>query len=118
MVSAAFVMVMDPADMRHLDDRAAGWRLYRPCDRRILVRGETRPPLVIIGQAELEGASEGSLVPQLLDQRADVGGDWRAIEPGSRGTPTPVPGEEAAMPRDDSSRLHDLHGLPPAAPDA
>ena len=49
MVSAAFVMVMDPADVRHLDDRAAGGRLYRPCDRRILVQGEMRPPLVIIG---------------------------------------------------------------------
>jgi len=49
MVSAAFVMVMDPADVRHLDDRAAGWRLHRPCARRILVQGEMRPPLVIIG---------------------------------------------------------------------
>ena len=56
-------MVMDPADVRYLDDRAAGWRLYRPCDRRILVQGEMRPPLVIISQEELEGASEGSLIP-------------------------------------------------------
>ena len=54
---------MDPADVRHLDDRAAGWRLCCPCERRILVQGEMRPPLVIIGQEELEGASEGSLVP-------------------------------------------------------
>jgi hypothetical protein len=27
-----------------------------------------------------------------------------------------MPGEEAAMPGDDGGRLHDLHGLPPAAP--
>ena len=56
-------MVMDPADVRHLDDRAAGWRLCCPCDRRILVQGEMRPPLMIIGQEEPEGASEGALIP-------------------------------------------------------
>ena len=83
-------MVMDPADVRHLDDRAAGWRLYRPYDRRILIQGEMRPPLVIIGQEELECASEGSLIPHdhvietLSPQGADQALDERILPRAAR----------------------------------
>ena len=50
-------------DVRDLDDRAAHWRLCRPCDRGILVQGQMRPPFVIVGQEEPECASERSLIP-------------------------------------------------------
>jgi hypothetical protein len=33
-----------------------------------------------------------------------------------RRPPSPLPGEHAAVPRDDGVGLHDLHGAPPAAP--
>ena len=52
----------------------------------------------------------------LADQRADVIGDRRSPGTGLRGTPAPMPGEEATMPGDDGGGLHDLHGIPPAAP--
>ena len=52
----------------------------------------------------------------LADQRADVISDRRSAQTGLRGTPAPLPGEEAAVPRDDGGGLHDLHGIPPAAP--
>src|SRR5215472_5561142 len=34
---AAFVMVMQPADVRDLNDRAAGWRLHPARDRRVFL---------------------------------------------------------------------------------
>ena len=40
----------------------------------------------------------------------------RATTSGLRGTPAPLPGEEATVPRDDGGGFHDLHGPPPAAP--
>jgi hypothetical protein len=39
-----------------------------------------------------------------------------ATETGLRATP--APGQHAAMPRHDGGGFHDLHGLPPAAPDS
>ena len=55
-------------------------------------------------------------VMHLSDQCSDVDRDWGPTKPSSRRTPAPLPGEEAAMPRDDRGRLHDLHGTSPAAP--
>src|SRR6516162_3044968 len=52
----------------------------------------------------------------LADQRADIISDWRSPRTALRGTPAPMPGEEATMPGDDGGGLHDLHGIPPAAP--
>ena len=52
------------------------------------------------------------------DQRADVDGDRRTTETGLRRSPTPMPREEPTMPANDGGGLHDLHGIPPAAPDA
>ena len=46
-------MVMEPAEVWDLHDRAAGWLLRRPRSRRILVQGEVRAPLVIVIQEEL-----------------------------------------------------------------
>ena len=56
-------MVMEPADVRDLPDRAAGWLLRRPRSRRILVQGEVSAPLVIIIQETPQGPSEGPLIP-------------------------------------------------------
>ena len=56
-------MVLQAADMRYLNDGAAGWRLCSPRDRRIFVQREVRAPLVIIGQEESERASKGSFIP-------------------------------------------------------
>ena len=56
-------MVMQTADVRDLDDRAAGERLRRPRHGRILVQGKMWAPLMIIGQEECERASKGPLIP-------------------------------------------------------
>ena len=56
-------MVMEPADVRDLPDRAAGWLLRRPRSRRILVQGEVSAPLVIIIPETPEGPSKGPLIP-------------------------------------------------------
>jgi hypothetical protein len=70
-------MVMEPADLRDLNDRAAGRRLRRPRQGRVLVQGEVRPALVIIGHELSERASKGSFIPHddvieaLLPQRND-----------------------------------------------
>ena len=60
---APFVVVLQTADVRDLDNRAAGWRLRRPRHGRILVQGKMGAPLVIIGQEEFERASKGPLIP-------------------------------------------------------
>ena len=52
----------------------------------------------------------------LLDQCSDVGCDGRATETRARRTPSPLLGEQAAMPRDDRGGLHDLQGVAPPAP--
>ena len=52
----------------------------------------------------------------LLDEGANVDWDRRSTATGLNRAPAPMPGEQAAMPRDDSSGFHDLHGTPPAAP--
>ena len=56
-------MVMEAADVGYLNDGAAGWRLYSPRDRRILVKREVRAPLMIIGQEASERAPKGSFIP-------------------------------------------------------
>jgi hypothetical protein len=48
--------------------------------------------------------------------RGDVACDGRATKLGLRGTPAPLPGEEATVPRDDGGGFHDLHRPSPAAP--
>ena len=60
---ATFVVMVQTAEVRDLDDRAAGRRLYRPRNRRILVQREVRAPLVIVGQVLLEVAAQRPLVP-------------------------------------------------------
>ena len=59
---ATFVMVMQPADVGDLNDRAAGRRLRCPSQGRVLVQRQVRPPLVIIGQELPERASKRPLV--------------------------------------------------------
>ena len=63
-------------------------------------------------------APQGIGAPHLLDQCSDIEGDGRAPETRARRPPSPVPGEQAATPRDDGGRLHDLHGAAPPAPHA
>ena len=55
-------MVMQPADVADLNDRAAGRRLRCPRQGRVLVQRQVRPPLVIIGQELPERASKRPLV--------------------------------------------------------
>ena len=54
----------------------------------------------------------------LADQHADVNGDRRPTETGRPGSPAPMPREQTTMPTNDGGGLHDLHGIPPAAPNA
>ena len=61
-------------------------------------------------------APDGIGVMHFVDQRANVDWDRRATETGLGGTPAPVPGEQAAMPRDDRGGFRDLHRFSPAAP--
>jgi hypothetical protein len=74
---AAFVMVMQTADVWDLDNRATRWRLDRPRDGRILVQGEIRAPRVIVSEVALEVAVQRALVPHddvieaLAPKRAD-----------------------------------------------
>ena len=56
-------MVLEAVDVGHLNDPAAGWRLYSPWDRRILVQRKVRAPLVIVIQEESKRASQGPLIP-------------------------------------------------------
>ena len=78
-------MVMPTADVRDLDDRAAGGRLRRPRHGRILVQGKMWAPLMIIGQEECERASQGPLIPHddvietLAPQGADQALDERIL---------------------------------------
>jgi hypothetical protein len=52
------------------------------------------------------------------DEVSDVLGDGRSACAPRPGSPTPVQGESTTMPGDDGIRRDDLHGLPPACPDA
>ena len=56
-------MVLQAADVWYLNDRAAGWRLCSPRDRRIFVQREVRAPLVIIGEEKSKRASQGLFIP-------------------------------------------------------
>jgi hypothetical protein len=56
-------VVMESVEVRDLNDPAAGWRLYNPRDRRILLQGEVRAPLVIVVQEASEDAPKGSFIP-------------------------------------------------------
>ena len=53
----------------------------------------------------------------LADQRADIISDWRSPRTALRGTPAPVPGEQAPMPGDDGCGWYDVYRSPPTAPD-
>ncbi len=61
--SAAFVVMMQPAEARNFDDRAAGRRFHSPRARRVFVEREGRPPPLIIGDVLLQQAPEASGVP-------------------------------------------------------
>src|SRR6516165_5825605 len=56
-------MGMQAAHVWHLKNRAAGWRLCSPRDRRILVQREVSAPLVIIGEEKSKRASQGLFIP-------------------------------------------------------
>ena len=60
---ATFVVVMQPANVRDLDDRAAGWRLGNPRDGSILVQREVSAPLVIVREVALQVTVQRALVP-------------------------------------------------------
>ena len=57
--------MVQAADVRDLDDRAAGRRLDRPRKGRILVQREVSAPLVIVGEVLLEVAAQRPLVPRI-----------------------------------------------------
>jgi len=57
-----FVVVMQTADMRDLDDRTAGRRLRSPWDGSILVQGEVSSPLVIVAEIGHDRPTEADLV--------------------------------------------------------
>jgi hypothetical protein len=61
---ATFVVMMQAADVRDWDDRAAGWPLGNPRDGRIFVQREVSAPLVIVNEVALQVATQGALVPQ------------------------------------------------------
>ena len=70
-------MVLQAADVWYLNDRAAGWRLCSPRDRRIFVQREVRAPLVIphepVGSCEAEPFWRGPLEDgELMAQRQDL----------------------------------------------
>jgi hypothetical protein len=60
---ATFVVVMQAADVRDWDDRAAAWWLSHPRDRRIFVKREVSPPLVIVNEVVLQVAAQRAFVP-------------------------------------------------------
>ena len=60
---APFVVMMQTAEMRHLNDPAARRWLHRPGHGRILVQREVRSPLVVIGEVLFEGSVQRTFVP-------------------------------------------------------
>ncbi len=51
---APFVVMVKAAEVRHLDNRAAGWQVGRARHGRVLVERQVRAPLVIVGEVLLE----------------------------------------------------------------
>ena len=72
---ATFVVVMQPADVWDLRDRAAGWRLGSPRDGGILVQREVSSPVVIVRDVALQVAVQRALVPHddVIDALASEG---------------------------------------------
>jgi hypothetical protein len=60
---AAFVVVMQTADVGDWDDGPTGWRLGNPTDRSVLVQREVSAPLVIVGELALQVPAQRALVP-------------------------------------------------------
>ena len=56
-------MMMQPAEVRDLDDRAVRRRLRRPRDGRILVERQVGSPPVVVDEVVLEVATQRALVP-------------------------------------------------------
>jgi len=89
-----------------LDYRAAGRRLHCPRHRRIFVQREVRPPLVIVGEIQLERAAQRPLVPHddvvetLAPQGANHAFDERILpRRPRRGVPRPRLAELLGGPR-------------------
>jgi hypothetical protein len=57
-----FVVMMQDAEVRDLDDRAAGGRLHGPGGGSVLVEREVRSP-VIVREVLAQVAAQGALVP-------------------------------------------------------
>ncbi len=60
---AAFVMVVEAADVRDGDDPAVARRLCCARDRRILVQRQVSPPLVVVDEITQQVAAERAFVP-------------------------------------------------------
>ncbi len=98
--SAAFVVVVQPAEMRDFRDRAAGWRLRNPPDRRLFVQREVRAGLLLIGTVLRQQVLKASGVPDdhVIEARSPPGSDQSL--------------NHAVLPRRSRSRQHfgDIHG--------
>ena len=70
-------MMMQAADVRDWDDRAAGWRLGNPRDGRIFVQREVSAPLVVVNEVALQVAAQGAFVPHddVIEAFAPEGAD-------------------------------------------
>jgi hypothetical protein len=60
---ATFVVMVQTAEMRDLNDRTARRWLRRPRDGSILVEREMRSPRVVVGEVLLEVATQRVFVP-------------------------------------------------------
>jgi hypothetical protein len=55
--------MMQSADVRDFDDRAAPRRLFRPRCRCVLVKGEVGSPLVVVDEVLMDVVAQRTLVP-------------------------------------------------------
>ena len=60
---ASFVVMMQTAEMRDLNDSTGRRRLHRPGHGRILVQREVRPPIEVVGEVLLKMTPQGAFVP-------------------------------------------------------
>jgi hypothetical protein len=70
-------MVMQAADVRDWDDRAAGWWLGNPGEGSIFVQREVSAPLVIVNEVAPQVAAQPAFVPHddVIEARASEGAD-------------------------------------------
>jgi hypothetical protein len=70
-------MVMQAADVRDWDDRAAGWWLGNPGEGSIFVQREVSAPLVIVNEVAPQVAAQRAFVPHddVIEALASEGAD-------------------------------------------